>query len=208
MKTFLLYLLTAVVAYLLGSISFSIIISKLFHKTDIRAHGSHNAGGTNAFRVFGPVSGIVVIIGDILKGVLAVYLGKYIFFGQENMLGALIAGAFAIMGHVFPIFFRFKGGKGVATAAGLLLIIDYRIFIAAVLVFTVMLLIFRYVSLASISAAVSYPFITFFYNRAEEDVLLMTLMALFTGAFVVFTHRANIARLISGSESKIGRKKE
>lgn len=202
------FIITAAVAYLLGSLSFSIIISKLLFKTDIREHGSGNAGTTNALRVFGPVSGAAVLAGDFLKGVLAVYLGKFVFFGREYMLAALIAGIFVILGHVYPVFFRFKGGKGVATAAGLVLVIDLKVFITVVAVFAIVLIISKYVSLSSICAAVSFPISTYLFNRGDEQILLLTLIALCIGSFVIYGHRTNIKRLLNGTEPKLGMKKK
>ena len=159
-------LATVVIGYLVGSVSFSIIFTRLFDKKDIRTMGSGNAGFTNVLRSVGKLPSILTFIFDFAKGLLAVYLGMLIFQASGapfivKQCGIYLAGVACILGHVFPLYFHFKGGKGVLTSAALILIIDWRIFLIVVGVFLIVFLISKIISLASISAAVSLPIGTF-----------------------------------------------
>lgn len=201
-------LLCAVVGYLLGSLNSAIIISHLFLRRDIRAHGSGNAGTTNMLRTYGTKYAVMTLVFDMLKGAMATALGYAVFW----MSGAAVAGFFCVLGHMFPIYYRFRGGKGVATTGMVALMLDPWTFLAMLLVFVAITLMTRFVSLASVMCAFLYPILlNAFYPTPHiiEGNLIPTghgtvvLMGLLTTAFVVFMHRENIKRLWSGKESKI-----
>ena len=205
------YLVIVFVSYLAGSFPTAIITGKLLKGIDIRDYGSGNAGGTNVFRVLGKTAGIFVMAFDILKGAIATYFVSQIAFvdlGVAPVYLQIIAGLAAIAGHIWTIFAGFKGGKGVGTAAGMLLILyPVAIFICFVL-FLMIVLTTKYVSLGSISAAVSLPVILFilhnYFGKPVEPVLMG--LAIFIAVLIVYTHRSNIQRLLNGNENKIGSK--
>ena len=209
-------------SYLVGSIPSSIIISKAARGIDIREHGSGNAGGTNVMRVLGWKYGLLVIIMDALKGAVAVVLIARLFYGPlpfENVspfddftLVQIIAGVSAVIGHIWTIFAGFKGGKGIATALGMLLMLITVEMLIAVGVFILVVTISRYVSLGSLLAAVSIPISLVLrenvfhvdisgYNTILPFVIFLTLL-------VIFTHRKNLVRLFNGTESRIRFKKK
>ncbi|MEA5012270.1 MAG: glycerol-3-phosphate 1-O-acyltransferase PlsY [Angelakisella sp.] len=202
------YILCAVLAYLLGSLSFGVIISKLRYRDDIRRHGSGNAGATNALRTYGKLSAVLVLLGDFLKGTLAVLIGQQM--GADVALGGMIAGLFAVLGHLFPVYFRFKGGKGVATAAGTILMLNPLVLVALVIPFVLIIALSRYVSLGSVSVAVLYPVFTLVAGLLQKNpnTILATVFAAVVGGLVAWMHRSNIKRLIAGTESKLGGKKK
>lgn len=194
------YIIVIITAYLLGSLNFSIIISKYTNGSDIRGFGSGNAGITNYIRSFGTKSAFGVLAGDMLKCVVAVVFAGWLM----GFMGKLIAGIFVILGHMFPVYFGFKGGKGVLTAAALILTLDWRIFLIGIGLFIAVVLATKYVSLGSIIGVSVVPFcVYFFYDRNWWFVGATVLIA----AIVVFMHRANIKRLINGTESKFKFKK-
>ncbi|NSL53325.1 glycerol-3-phosphate 1-O-acyltransferase PlsY [Calidifontibacillus erzurumensis] len=182
-------------AYLLGSIPFALIVGKLGYGIDIREHGSGNLGGTNTFRVLGKKAGIIVTSADILKGTLAASLP--ILFGQEP-LHPLLVGLAAVIGHTYPIFAKFKGGKAVATSAGVLLFYDPILFISLIGVFFITLYISKYVSFSSMTAGV----IGVIYSLFTGDVPLIIVITLLA-SFIIYRHRANIKRIMNGTEPKI-----
>ena len=190
-------------AYLLGAIPTSVWVGRIFYKMDIREHGSGNAGGTNTVRILGWKAGIPVIIFDVFKGWFAVfYLAK--LFPQPSFLSGdylLIAyGLVAVIGHVFPIYVGFKGGKGVGTLAGVGLAFFPLALLASVIVFLIVAIPTRYVSLSSIIAAISFPlFLIFAFHETSPPVLVL---GIFASVFIIFTHRKNIKRLIRGEEIK------
>ena len=221
-------LATVVIGYLVGSVSFSIIFTRLFDKKDIRTMGSGNAGFTNVLRSVGKLPSILTFIFDFAKGLLAVYLGMLIFQASGapfivKQCGIYLAGVACILGHVFPLYFHFKGGKGVLTSAALILIIDWRIFLIVVGVFLIVFLISKIISLASISAAVSLPIGTFLVTYFADYrpnlsysfdkgyslayVVVTTAFSLNLAALVVGKHHANIGRILRGEEKKITAKK-
>lgn len=211
------FILSAIVAYLIGSISFSIIITKLFLKTDVRSHGSGNAGTTNVLRTAGKLPAILTLILDFLKAVAAVGIARLlmnIFNSNGNQLLILtvsfVAGIFCILGHIYPLYFDFRGGKGALTAVALVAIIDWRIFLVEVFIFILIIIITKYVSAGTVIAAIAYPITTFslltFFK--VDNALLDALFALFIAAIVIYKHKANIKRLLNGTESKIGQKKK
>jgi len=192
------YVIFGVIAYLIGSIPFALVVGKIGYKIDVREHGSGNLGATNAFRVLGTKAGIIVTIADILKGTVAVIiplLASY-FFDVDVM--RLIIGIFAVLGHTYPVFAKFKGGKAVATSGGIILGVNPLLFLAIIITFVLTLYLFKYVSLASMLTGVVATIISFFL----DDILLCILIAVLT-IFVIYRHRDNIKRIINKTEPKI-----
>ena len=198
-------LLLIVLAYLIGSIPTALIISKKFFDVDIRDYGSGNMGATNTFRVLGVKYGTVVMIFDIFKGMSAV--GLYIFlphyihndWDKTNLMVGL--GLAAVLGHVFPVFAQFKGGKGVATLFGMILAVQPVIALSCVTVFLLVLLFTRYVSLSSILAGIALPIcVLWIWN---DDVIIYRIFAVLVAALVVLTHQKNIIKILQGSESRV-----
>jgi glycerol-3-phosphate acyltransferase PlsY len=197
------YVLPSIIAYLLGSISFSIIVTWLFSRKDIRTFGSGNAGGTNVLRVMGPLPGIITILGDVGKCILAVLVAKYFLPGGSNAIAMSLAGLFCVLGHMFPVYFGFKGGKGVASSAGMVLALDPRVFLILIAAFAITVIVTRYVSLGSIVGAVAFPFGMFIFY----DNMIVTIAALIIASLVIFMHRKNIHKLLSNTENKLTFKK-
>lgn len=181
-------------SYLLGSIPFALIIGKLFYKTDIRKHGSGNLGATNTFRTLGKKAGIIVMLGDIGKGTLAASLP--LWFNSE--LSPLLIGLFAIIGHSYPIFAKFKGGKSVATSAGVFIAISPIIFCIGFLTFLLSLKISKYVSLSSTLSAVSMFISTFFFSDISLQIFTLCI-----AIFISVKHKSNFYRIKSGTEPKV-----
>lgn len=218
----LLLAIIVILSYLIGSIPNSIIISKAVSGIDIRKHGSGNAGGTNVMRVLGWKYGLTVIFLDALKGAIAVVLIARLHYGPlpfENIspfddftLVQIIAGMSAVIGHIWTVFAGFKGGKGIATALGMLLTLITIDMLIAVGVFTLVVLISRYVSLGSIIAAISVPSTLFIReNLFHVDIPgYSTLFPFIIGitVLVIFTHRKNLVRIFNGNENKISFKKK
>lgn len=208
----LLLLAIAAQAYLLGSLDSGIIISKFVFHDDIRNHGSGNAGMTNILRTFGKRAAAATLFGDMFKGFLAVILGEIIFgFMPQTLFGSVVGGfiamIFAVIGHLKPIFFGFRGGKGVSVAGGCLMGLSPVYIITLVIVFLVVVIPSRMVSLASISAAIGLPMIVIFHSiviaqRPLPDLLFCGIVSLAMGATVVYMHRENIKRIRSGTEYK------
>lgn len=188
------YGIIIVIAYLLGSIPSGLIVGKVYHGVDIREHGSGNLGGTNSFRTLGIKAGLVVTIADILKGTIAALLP--IFFGSDML--PIIAGIFAVVGHMYPIFAGFKGGKAVATSGGVLLGSAPLMFIIMVLIFFTCLYITKYVSLASMLAAI----VSVLYSFIVWDPPLIIVVSIMA-TFVIYRHRANIKRIMNKTEPKV-----
>lgn len=200
--TILAYVVVAVCAYLLGSLNSAIIVSKYKFKQDIRSFGSGNAGLTNMHRVYGKDGAILTLVGDIVKQILSVLIGALLM----GRWGAYLAGGFCMLGHIFPVYYNFKGGKGVLTAATMILIIDPAIFVILFIVFALVLLITKYVSLSSIMAAFAYPAAI---GAAYKPVHIIEIsFALFVGALVIYMHRSNIYRIFNNEESKFSFKKK
>jgi acyl phosphate:glycerol-3-phosphate acyltransferase len=200
-------LLLIVLAYLIGSIPTALIISKRYFGVDIRDYGSGNMGATNAFRVLGSNYGTIVMMFDILKGMLAVglynfisyYLRNNTIYDRTNLMVAL--GLAAVLGHVFPIFARFKGGKGVATLFGMVLAIQPVIAISCTGVFLLVLFLTRYVSLSSILAGLSLPICVLWIW--DNDVITYRIFAVLVAIMIIFTHQKNIIRILRGDESRV-----
>lgn len=193
-------------AYLLGSLSFAVIVSRLFGLSDPRSYGSKNPGATNVLRSGSKAAAVSTLLLDGLKGWLPVMLVRW--FGADHGLGDGTVAAVALaafVGHLYPIFFQFKGGKGVATAAGVLLGINWVLGLATLATFGIVVFFSRYVSLASMAAAVFAPFFYLLGDRAAWNVdksIVLALVAI--GALLVVRHRDNIGKLLKGTESKLG----
>lgn len=209
-------LLTALLSYLLGSCNSAIIVGKLIQKKDIRDYGSHNAGLTNTLRCFGKGCAALTLIGDLGKGIVAVLLSKGLFHllqvgfmpAMDLQLVGYIAGIFAILGHVFPLYYGFKGGKGVLVGVSVFLVIDWRVFCILIGIFIIVLILTKYVSLGSIIASACCPVVTFLMQHFRAEPLPLwyqlvnTGMAALMAGWVIFMHRSNIERLRSGTENR------
>jgi glycerol-3-phosphate acyltransferase PlsY len=210
--------IVVLLSYIVGSIPTSVMLSKWGHGFDIRSKGSGNAGGTNVFRVLGWKSGVFVIIVDALKGVIATTVVARLFWDptlpfynhtpfDDFTIIQMICGGAAVIGHVWTMFAGFKGGKGIATGAGMLIGIAPTEFAVSIAVFLIFLYAFRYVSLGSIMAAASFPLsLIIRYNILSDEIhSYKTLVFFSTGIalFLIYSHRANIKRLIEGTERKI-----
>lgn len=213
----LMIFLSLLIGYLLGSISFSVLIGKVFFKRDPRNEGSHNAGGTNAGRVFGKKVGLIVILLDVLKTILAIwmtyFIAKYAFSEQLFMLPtyyAYIAGFAACIGHTFPLFASFHGGKAVSCYGGLLIALNWCLALIGIVVFLFILKLKKYVSLSSILStfiisAISFiPIFGFAMDFGMQYDLVLPIYLFVLAVFVLIRHKENIKRLRNGSERKIG----
>ena len=197
-------LLTAVIAYFCGCFNGAVIVSKYILRDDVRNHGSGNAGLTNFFRTFGGPLTFVVILTDVLKAVVAILIGTMLF---HNMvvddaivitLAKYWAGLFCLLGHMFPCMFHFKGGKGILSGGAIAIMIDWRIALVVWGGFLVLAILTRYVSLGSCWAGASFPFITWFVYRSS----VITFLGAFIGLLILYMHRGNIHRLLTGTENK------
>ncbi|GGA27880.1 glycerol-3-phosphate 1-O-acyltransferase PlsY [Psychrobacillus lasiicapitis] len=189
-------------AYIIGSIPSGLWIGKLFYNTDIREHGSGNLGGTNTFRTLGKKAGLIVTIMDILKGTAATLLG-YLAIFESTSVHPLILGIIAVIGHMFPIFANFKGGKAVATSGGILLAYNWPLFVLLVVGFFIILKITKMVSLTSmILAVIALIYSIVYYFTVEKDWPLIAMLALIA-VFIFYRHRANIERIKKGTEPKV-----
>ncbi len=187
-------ILAVIAGYLLGSLNSSLIAGR-FYGVDVRKHGSGNAGTTNTLRTLGKKAALFVLLGDALKGILA-YLAGYLIYGGE--LGGMLGGTAAVLGHVWPVFFSFRGGKGVLTSLAVLLLIDWPVALGLLGVFIVIVLLTRYVSLGSVVAAVLFPATAVVLGRSVETIVFSGIIAL----LIIVKHRSNIKRLLDGTESK------
>lgn len=193
----------AIAAYLLGSIPTAVWVGKTFYNLDVRTQGSGNAGATNTIRVLGWKAGVPVLLFDVFKSWLAVKLPIIFSTGLEgNMLinFQLLLGAIAVTGHIFPVFAGFKGGKGVASITGIVIALFPATFFIVMGIFTLILLLSGYVSLASILSAITFPFIAIFVIRVDHPALMV--FSILVGLVVPLMHRKNIKRLLNGTESK------
>jgi acyl phosphate:glycerol-3-phosphate acyltransferase len=197
------------ISYLLGSIPFGVIFAKLFGGADVRKAGSGNIGATNVARVAGPAAGVLTLLLDSAKGWLAVWLGGRVMHGEAAFLVA--TGFFALLGHCFPLWLRFRGGKGVATAAGVFAALCPEATVAASILFALVVWFWRYVSLGSLAAAAAIPLFVYFFwapHFAPPDIVSFGSLAI--AALVIFRHHANIGRLSRGEEPKfsLGKKQD
>lgn len=211
--------IAAALGYLLGSLNSAILTVRLLKHEDVRQFGSGNAGLTNTLRCFGKLCALFTLIGDLAKGVVAVLLSGVIAraltggTADTYMIGA-IAGIFAIIGHVFPLYYGFKGGKGVLVGVSIFLVLDWRVFCILIGIFAVILLVTKYVSLASMIGAACCPVLTFamqyFVDRTYTvpQIVIHFVELLIMAAMVIYMHHENIQRLRTGTERKFGEKKE
>lgn len=210
-------ILVAAEAYLLGSIVFGILISKHFCHDDVRTHGSGSAGMTNMLRNYGKAAGAATAVGDVAKGAVAVILGRLIFAwmllgtGIEPVCGAYLAGIFAVIGHTLPVYFGFKGGKGVLVGAGAILATSPVVVLALLIIFLIEFAITRIVSLGSIIVAGLYPILAIVYWAWQganlPSLVFIGVCAAIMGGMVIYMHRSNIQRLRDGTEYRFTKKK-
>ncbi len=190
------YILAIILGYLIGNFATSYVAGKLIANIDIRNHGSGNAGATNTFRVLGPAAGTIVFIGDVLKGLLAALIGRWL---TGTVAGGMLAGTFAVVGHNWPVMFNFKGGKGIASSFGLIMALFPKIGLILFVVVVTVILVSRYVSLGSITAAVLFPILLIIFGQPFRIVLIGLILCLMT----LWRHTDNISRLRMGKENKI-----
>lgn len=199
----------AVISYLIGSVNSSILLSRIVTGKDIRESGSGNAGATNMLRTMGKKYAVITLIIDILKGVIAVLLARFTAdrFGATDTV-AYIAGICAVLGHNFPIFFGFRGGKGVATSLGVVLLLDWKIGLTVLVAALIIMAVTRYVSLGSIAAAVLFAVLEIVMMAVHKSFNPIQLVCvLILAVLLVVRHHANIGRLVNGTENKLGSKK-
>lgn len=205
-------IITVIAAYLIGSINFAVIFSKVFLKTDVRNLGSGNAGTTNVMRNGGFLPGALTFLCDALKGFVASYMG-YLIFGYMShytawamaIYGAYVCGTACMLGHIFPIFYQFKGGKGVATSVGIFAVCCPIAIVIGLAVFALVAFVSKYVSLASIAATVTVVTLSIVFYDYYASIYVQAFFILVMGAIVILKHKSNIKRLISGTENKIGK---
>ena len=205
MTTSGLTLLCGVIAYLIGSVSFAVVVSRLYGLSDPRTYGSKNPGATNVLRSGNKAAAMLTLAGDALKGWLAVFLAQW--YGPRYGLGdgaAALAAIAVFLGHLYPVFFKFIGGKGVATALGILFAIDVWLGAATLATWLIIAAFFRYSSFAAVVAAVFAPFYHVMFWQIGETTLAIAAMSL----LLVWRHQENIAKLIAGKETRIGEKKK
>ena len=206
------YIVVAIIAYLIGSINFSVIISKKMAGFDVREKGSGNAGTTNMLRSVGKRAAAITLLCDVLKGVIAIgiaIVAGVIIKNLDRALLVQLAAIAVVLGHTFPIFFQFKGGKGVATSLGVLLLVNWKIGLICLVFALALIILTRMVSLGSVGAAILYPVLVMFihtnYTVPEGSGYLI--FSIILAVIVVFSHRTNIKRLMNGTESRICFKK-
>ena len=205
------------VAYFVGSIPFSFLVARAFGGKDVRREGSGNVGATNVARTAGKAAGLLALAGDLAKGVAIIFIARWIVARpdwpyaagpqpwQSREMWIALAGLVAVLGHMFPVWLRFHGGKGVATAAGVVAALDVRVFAASVLVFAIVVLLSRMVSLGSIVTAAAIPLL--FRFVAHDSPYWRTVISIGIALAVILKHHSNIARLARGTERRLGRKK-
>lgn len=192
------YVFVSVIAYFLGNFATSYIVSMRTAHIDIRKHGSGNAGATNVLRVLGIKAAAITFLGDGLKGVAAVLLGRYL----AGSNGAIVAALFVVIGHNWPVILKFKGGKGIATTIGSMLAVNPVIVLIVFTLGVIILVTTKYVSLASIIGMLVFPILMIVFKQSSEYIAFSFILS----ALAIFRHRANIVRLLKGTESKLGQK--
>lgn len=203
------YIIIAIIAYAIGSINFSVILSKKMAGFDVREKGSGNAGSTNMLRAVGKKAAILTLVCDILKGVVSIliaFLVGKIVKDVDRALLVQIAGILVVVGHTFPIFFGFKGGKGVATSLGVLLMVNWKIGFICLTFALVIIIASKMVSMGSIGAAILFPVLTIFINEhyiVSASGLKYFIFSLILAIFVIFNHRENVKRILNGTENKL-----
>ena len=211
------YILIAIIAYAIGSVNFSVILSKKIAGFDVREKGSGNAGSTNMLRSVGKKAAAITLVCDILKGVIAILIAiilGLIFKESDKALLVQIAGILVIIGHTFPIFFEFKGGKGVATSLGVLLMSNWKLGLICLVFALVLMALTRMVSVGSIAAAILFPVLTLFVNmHMLQSNFIVTegsgylIYSILLAGIVILNHRANIQRILNGKENKLSFRK-
>ena len=203
MNIWLKYILIAVGGYLLGNISSGILIAKAFGVGDIRKVGSGNAGTTNVLRNLGWLPSVLTLAGDCLKGLIAALIGKWL----AGDIGLLIGGNAAVLGHDFPVFFGFKGGKGIATNLGLILVIDPMIALPITAMVLIIVGVTRYMSAGSIAACFVYPAVITIFKAGDPNYAAFVLFGFGAGILALYQHRSNLVRLVNGQENRLDFKK-
>ena len=205
-----LYVIMAIIAYAIGSISFSVIISRKMAGFDVREKGSGNAGSTNMLRSVGKKAALLTLVCDILKGVVAIAISLLIGKFNSSVDKAIlvqIAAVAVVIGHTFPIFFEFRGGKGVATSLGVIILVNWQIGLICLVFALVLMILTRMVSLGSMCAAILFPVLTVFIHEHYIVDGNYIIFGIIMAAFIAYNHRSNIKRLLSGTENKISFKK-
>ncbi len=219
-NSWLAILLTVVIAYLLGSISSAVIVSKTLYREDVREKGSGNAGATNVLRNYGKKAALYTTIGDLLKSIVAVFIGGLLLeylqlthaegISEDSLriIGRYLGGAVCVFGHLFPIYFGFKGGKGVMTALGLILILDFRVALLCLSVFGIVVVLSRMVSLGSVLAVFVAPFLVYYFGtyidrRSPAAVTFCVTVIAVIVLTIILKHSTNIVRIFKGTESKL-----
>lgn len=206
------FLISAVLGYLIGSVNSSIVLSKL-KNNDIRQHGSGNAGATNTLRVMGKTAAVLVSLGDALKAVVSIllaWLAAYLLKQGPDIIAycKYIAALFTVLGHNFPVFFGFKGGKGILTSVAVMFMLDWRIALIVLFVGVMLIVLTRYVSLGSIAGCALYPLFALAFYSGEPLLYkkMQIVLAVILGLLGIWRHKKNIQKLLKGTESKIGEK--
>ncbi len=210
------YIIMALIAYAIGSVNFSVIISKKMAGFDVREKGSGNAGSTNVLRTVGKKAAIITLVCDILKGVVAILIALLVglIAGESASKAILVetAALAVVLGHTFPVFFGFRGGKGVATSLGIILLVNWKIGLICLVFALALMALTRMVSLGSISASVLFAVLTMFitdsYVAGIEHDFSFVVFGVLLAAFVIFNHRSNLKRILNGTENKLNFKKK
>ncbi|MBQ8642369.1 MAG: glycerol-3-phosphate 1-O-acyltransferase PlsY [Clostridia bacterium] len=184
--------------YLLGSVNSGIVLSRLLYHEDIRNQGSGNAGATNMLRTYGKKMGICTFLGDFVKGMLGVCIGRLMF----GLLGSYIGGLFCVLGHIFPLYYKFKGGKGVATSAGMVLMTNWKVLLVLLVIFALLVYMTKYISFGSIMVYLLYPLLLN-NMKSPTDPSISILIAFIITIIGVVMHRKNLKRIFDGTESKV-----
>lgn len=206
------YVVMAIIAYLIGSVNFSVLISKKMAGFDVREKGSGNAGSTNVLRTVGKKAAVITLVCDILKGIVSILIAIIVGKIAKNISPAIlveVSAIFVVVGHTFPIFFEFKGGKGVATSLGIVLLINWKIGLICLIFALLLMALTRMVSLGSISASVLFAVLTIFIRDSyivefEPNFIIFGFLL---AGFVIFNHRTNLQRILAGTENKLSFKK-
>lgn len=210
MQTVLATILAAAAAYLLGSVSFAVVVSKGLYHQDVRQFGSGNAGMTNILRTYGKKAAALTLAGDFLKGIAAVVIGRLIFAAMGVTLfdGAYVGGLFAILGHLYPVYFGFRGGKGILTSIGIIAVINPLVFVGLLIIGLPLIFLTKIVSVGSLAGAVCYPILTLLVDSFQGGIRWLDFsFSVVIALLVIWMHRANIKRLLNGTENRFGGKK-
>ena len=210
MQTVLATILAAAAAYLLGSVSFAVVVSKGLYHQDVRQFGSGNAGMTNILRTYGKKAAALTLAGDFLKGIAAVVIGRLIFAAMGVTLfdGAYVGGLFAILGHLCPVYFGFRGGKGILTSIGIIAVINPLVFVGLLIIGLPLFFLTKIVSVGSLAGAVCYPILTLLVDSFQGGISWLDFsFSVVIALLVIWMHRANIKRLLNGTENRFGGKK-